>query len=211
MEAFLEISIISKSDKQQSDLKILNIVKENICNYAPYPPKRAKITKIPSVYLEFDSKNAFEALYEKDYLIYSYLYENILKSNLILNHNSLKNKDLTSNQVNRADFSHESSLKQEYSDNYIVFRYKTNYKEPLKRNYDLIYKVNEILGLNIVNEEIHDGFIRFIQTEKDFKALLSGNDDLSRWMSFLKTLNLNLEHPTVKKFLQIIEHTLNGL
>jgi len=181
---FLEIFVEAKIDPDLSIKAILDLAKSSIVNYVPIAPERVEITPKPSLYLEFPSKAAFEALYEKDYRIYSYLLEKILSEKL---------------EISPRKTEEPSSSSRPFQ-NYIILRYRSNYLAPMRRNYGLIYRVNEFLGSHISHEEVHDGFLRFIRTKADFDALLIGNDDFADWMAFLRTLGVDMTQPRFKNF-----------
>ncbi|MHA1732536.1 MAG: hypothetical protein ACTSU5_11365 [Promethearchaeota archaeon] len=51
---------------------------------------------------------------------------------------------------------------------YLVLRYRTNFKKPLKENYQLAAKLAEIFHEGVYHEELEDGFLLFYQKEEDF-------------------------------------------
>ena len=88
--------------------------------------------------------------------------------------------------------------------NYAIIRYRSNYLEPLRRNYNLIYKVNEYLGSNVYNEEIGDGFLRFIKNKEDFDAMLLAADEVEAWKEWFNLYEYDLDNPIITQFLEIV-------
>ena len=79
----------------------------------------------------------------------------------------------------------------------------------MRKNYNLIYRINHLLGVHIVNEELQDGFIRFVKTKADYESMFVGNDEVEKWVQFFEILQLDITHPTIVKFLEIIKSYLN--
>ncbi|WP_371802373.1 hypothetical protein [Candidatus Lokiarchaeum ossiferum] len=192
---FLEISVISKSDENLETISILTTILKNLMDYPPIPPETAIITPQNTLLLTFSSVHDFEAMYEKDYRIYSYFYDEIIRNEVDFPSNIFKSPMETIE--NNGDI-----------ENYIVLRYKSNYLAPMRRNYQLIYRVNEIFGSTVRNEELQDGFIRFIRTKEDFEALLVGSDEVEKWLNLFKLFDIDIQHPSIQKFLEIIRSYL---
>ncbi|WP_371805367.1 hypothetical protein [Candidatus Lokiarchaeum ossiferum] len=198
---FLEISVVSTTDANLDVVEVLKKIKRSIMEYPGNPPKSAEITTKPSILFTFASLNHFKAMYENDYRIYSYLYEEIIQKQVDLSANIFKTgaKSLAANSTQEST---------ENKENYIVLRYYSNNIAPMRRHYQLIYKVNEIFGFQITNEEVQDGFLRFFKTKKDFEGLSIGRDEVAKWMEVFRIFKIDVEHPSIKKFIEIIQSYL---
>ncbi|MHA1675008.1 MAG: hypothetical protein ACTSYI_15435 [Promethearchaeota archaeon] len=188
---------------------LLQRAKYYFLSLCPIPPERIEIRGINSIYLEFRDLEDFNAMYEKDLRIYTFLLDKILKTSnpeLILNdENKFLRKDgLTDNKAN-SDEDEDS----ENDENYMVLRYRSNYLEPIRKNYAIVHHMNQLLGVQIMTEELHDGFIRFIKTRADFESMFVGKDEVKKWIQFFEVLQLDITHPTIVKFLEIIKSYLN--
>lgn len=194
---FLEISVVSKSDEKLEIIHILTTILKNIMDYPPVPPETAIISLHNSVILTFSSLQDFEAMYEKDYRIYSYFYDEIIKNEVDFPVNIFRSDSARNNPTDEDDVA-----------NYIVLRYKSNYLAPMRRNYQLIFRVNEIFGSTVKNEELQDGFIRFVRTKEDYEAMLVGNDEVEKWLEIFKLFKIDTNHPSIQKFIDIIKSYL---
>ncbi|MHA1673174.1 MAG: hypothetical protein ACTSYI_06055 [Promethearchaeota archaeon] len=107
--------------------------------------------------LDYESKEHFIKGYSRDKLIY----ENFIKY-INLQDISLNNKKSLKNQ----------NVDEEL---YLMVKYRTNFKEPIRKNYSFTFKIIELLGIGASYEEVQDGFILFYKTKEDY---LIGQMDL---------------------------------
>ncbi|MHA1617700.1 MAG: hypothetical protein ACTSVZ_00345, partial [Promethearchaeota archaeon] len=154
----------------------------------------------------------FNSVYDQDYAIYQYLYEKILQNDLLGNLNEIRiQQDLKNREKERSSPSSdlESDKNIDHGElstkNYAIIRYRSNFLEPLRRNYNLIYKVNEYLGSNVYNEEIGDGFLRFIKNKEDFDAMLLAADEVEAWKEWFNLFEYDLANPNIVQFLEIVK------
>ncbi len=113
--------------------------------------------KNPILRLDYESKEHFVEGYSRDKLIY----ENFIKY-VNLQDISLNNKKTLKNQSNEEEL-------------YLMVKYRTNFKEPIRKNYSFTFKIIELLGIGASYEEVQDGFILFYKTKQDY---LVGQMDL---------------------------------
>ncbi len=201
---FLEILFVSTTDPNLKMDVLLQRAKYYFLSLCPIPPKRIEIRGINSIYLEFHNLEDFKAMYEKDLRIYSFLLDKILKTSnpeAILNDKSkfLPKDGLTDS---KADFD-------ENDRNYMVLRYRSNYLEPMRNNYTVVHHMNQILGVQIITEELQDGFIRFIKTRADFESMFVGKDEVKKWIKFFEVLKLDITQPAITQFLEIVKSYLD--
>ncbi|MHA1561533.1 MAG: hypothetical protein ACTSPA_05355 [Promethearchaeota archaeon] len=141
------------------------------------------------VRIDFESKRDFEKIYEKSFSFYVYVFENFIDKN----------------NAFQSIFRNKKRNKKNQPENYIVLRYKTNFINPIKQYLGFTTRVNKIFGSTVINEELQDGYIRFVYTKEDFEALLVPGDVGSGWEEFFKIKNIDLEHPQIKEFFKVIE------
>ncbi|WP_371802374.1 hypothetical protein [Candidatus Lokiarchaeum ossiferum] len=195
---FLEISIASKSDTNLDDIQLLQRIKEGLIEIWTKTPESIEFTSKPSLLVTFQSLADFDAAYSHTYEVYEYLYDEILRRHIDLDENFFKEQQKLKN----------TTIKDEpdadYKQNYIVLRYRSNNLAPMRRNYRLIDKVNEIFGFKITNEEIQDGYLRFLKTKEDWEGMLIGCDEVAQWTEVFQLFNIDISHPTIQKFMEII-------
>lgn len=195
---FLEISIVSKLDKCVDDLTLLQKLKESLMELWTKPPETMEFTSKPSLLVTFSTYTDFALAYKHSYEVYEYLFDEILRRHINLDENFFKS------QQNGKTTTIEDET-QKKKENYIVLRYKSNNLAPMRRSYRLIYKVNEIFGFKITNEEIQDGFLRFLQTKEDWEGMLVGCDEVAQWLEVFQLFNIDITHPTIQKFIEIVQ------
>ena len=198
---FLEISVVSKTDENLTIIDVLEQIKGNIMNYPANPPESVVISSKPSIIFTFSDLEHFKAMYEKDYRIYSYLYEKVLRQHVDLSSSIFKAK---SGKMNASTSTQSTAMQK----NYIVLRYHSNNLAPMRRNYQLIYKVNEIFGFRVTNEEVQDGFVRFIKTKEDYDGMFVGRDEVEKWIEVFRLFEIDLTHPSILKFIEILKSFL---
>jgi len=91
------------------------------------------------------------------------------------------------------------------TENYIVLRYKTNHINPIRQYLGFTTRVNNYFGAKVINEELDDGYLRFVHTGMDFEALLVPGDIREGWEDFFRIKKIDLNHPQIIEFFKIIE------
>jgi len=203
---FLEILSISTTNPKLKMEVLLQRAKGYFLRLCPIPPERIEIKDKNSIYLEFRNLEDFKAMYEKDLRIYKFLLDEILKTSnpeSILNDESkfLHKDGLTDNRA-------KNDEDNENDENYMVLRYRSNYLEPMRKNYAVVHHMNQMLGVQIMTEELQDGFIRFIKTRADFESMFVGKDEVEKWIKFFNVLHMDINNPTIARFLDIVKSYL---
>ncbi len=183
---FLEISIVRTFEKE---LSILELVEKIGKAFKLLYKKDYKIFDFKDdsyVRIDFNSKKDFKKIYEKSFSFYVYVFENFLDNNL-------KFQSLFKGNVENS------------TENYIVLRYKTNHINPIRQYLGFTTRVNKYFGAKVINEELEDGYLRFVHTKMDFEALLVPGDIREGWEEFFKIKKIDLDHPQIKEFFKVIE------
>jgi hypothetical protein len=144
---FLEISIERTLEKE---LSILELIEKIGKAFKLLYKKDYKINDLKDdsyVRIDFESKRDFKKIYEKSFSFYVYVFENFLDNNLDF-HKLFKEKK----------GKNDNSL-----ENYMVLRYKTNHINPIRQYLGFTTRVNKYFGAKVINEELHDGYLRFLQ------------------------------------------------
>ncbi|MHA1673763.1 MAG: hypothetical protein ACTSYI_09040 [Promethearchaeota archaeon] len=208
---FLEVTLMELNDSDADFHQILDRLRQNFLTYYNLDPSYIEFQGNNQIMVHFSKKEEFYRVYDQDYAVYQYLYENILQNDLLGNLNDIRiQKDQKNSEIQKK--SPSSGLKQDQNldidesqaKNYAIIRYRSNFLEPLRRNYNLIYKVNEYLGSNVYNEEIGDGFLRFIKNKEDFDAMLLAADEVEAWKEWFNLYEYNLNNPIITQFLEIV-------
>lgn len=139
--------------------------------------------------VDFETKSEFEAVFESSFNFYAFIFDNFL----------VKYPDFPKLFQKCQDHSHKQHK------NYIVLRYKTDYITPLRRYYGFTSRVNLLFGSNVMNEEIEDGYLRFIRTKIDFLHLIQPVGIQADWEHLFKIRQVSLKHPLVKAFFEAFQ------
>ena len=147
----------------------------------------------PCIHVEFPSKEAFAKIYERQYSMYVFLFDEFLQENLTIS-------SLFSEWLNKPNHTNEYGT----FENYLVLRYRTNCLEIMRQFYEFSAKINKFFGSRIINEELVDGYLRFIHTKEDFEILLLPGNVEEAWEATFKIRGADLDHPLIQKFFATI-------
>ncbi len=189
MKPFLEISIERTFEKE---LSILELVVKIGKAFKLLYKKNYKIFDLKDdsyVRIDFESKMDFEKIYEKSFSFYVYVFENFIDNN----------------KAFQSIFRDKKGNKNKKPENYIVLRYKTNFINPIKQYLGFTTRVNKIFGSTVINEELADGYLRFVNKKEDFEALLVPGDVRQGWVDFFKIKKIDLDLPQIKEFFKVVE------
>ena len=188
-EPFLEISIERTFEKELSILELIERIGKAFKLLYKKDYKIFDLKDDSYVRIDFDSKKDFKKIYESSFSFYVYVFENFLDNNL-------KFQSLFQERKGKIENSTE---------NYIVLRYKTNHINPIRQYLGFTTRVNKHFGARVINEELEDGYLRFVHTEMDFEALLVPGDIREGWEEFFKIKKIDLDHPQIIEFFKVIE------
>jgi hypothetical protein len=194
---FLEISIETTREKILSPSDLLTIIQKSLNRDYGLVSQLLQTEGTPYLRFEFTSKEAFERMYEKNYKMYEHLYDNILRDELLFDPLFEASSDKSKEEEDEEDDGSDQ--------NYIVLKYRSNYLTPMRRSYGLTSRINRMLGANLYNEEISGGFLRFLKTKEDFDGMLLPAKERWGWEEWFKIRNVDLTHPTVQSFLNIVD------
>ena len=189
IKPFLEISIERTLEKK---LSILELVEKIGKAFKLLYKKDYQIFDLKNdsyVRINFTSKKDFKKIYEKSFSFYVYVFENFLDNNLEF----------------QALFQEKEGKINNSTENYLVLRYKTNHINPIRQYLGFTTRVNKYFGAKVINEELYDGYLRFLQRKEDFETLLVPGDIGSGWEDYFKIKKIDLNHPQIKQFFKVIE------
>ena len=195
---FLEMSIENTKEKEIPQKELIELI--GIAYNEIYRKSTNAIQKGSKwvLRIEFPSQKDFAAIYEKSFNMYVYLFDNFIAhypefENLFNNHKN-----------------HQGNLPDEVDlTNYMTLRYRTNCIFPIRQYFGFATRVIKIFGSQVVNEEIADGYLRFINTKADFLALLQPVDLMEDWKGKFKLRKVDLDHPLIIEFFKILEKYLS--
>lgn len=109
-------------------------------------------SETPYIRIDFDSMDSLITEYSRGYDLFDPLLEKISTGEITI---PIKEKV------------QENKSKTEL---YLILKYSTNYKQPLRKYYEFGSKVSNLFGVKMMVEEVSDGFLWFYDTLEDFMA-----------------------------------------
>ena len=187
----LEISIVSTTEKNLTHSHILEQIGQSFVFIHQIEFKTEDRASGPCLKVMFTSEEQYRSVYNEGFQVYSFIFEQVKKEGL--NFDEIEN-------ISNENFTTNSN-----GENYIVLLYRSSLIEPMRKNYRLATAFNRLIGCHVSYEEIDNGYIKFIHTKEDYLSLMYNFDTLNDWEMYFREKNINLDHPTIQKFLKIIE------
>jgi hypothetical protein len=182
---FLEISVVSLNNPLMSKKQLLEQISYRVKRTHQIEPKWIGDLENPKIRFEYDSKEHLEKCYVRDI----FLFEKILE---LMNSGIISNEEI--HQMNLKRKGHFPLIPMEIIDDqkpiYLILKYQTDYKEPLRNNYRLTLRVAEILEYSVEVEEIADGFLIFYKNPEDFEANQIDKANLTEMTQYFKEKGL---------------------
>ncbi len=194
---FLEISIIETQEQDLSHKEILQLIIADYTTTYYISPSSVDYISDSTCKISFSSVEEFWAFYDVDFNIYNYMYDNLLTNYEDFPRFLKKNLSIKQNPKPQND-----------DDFYLIIKLRTNFINPLKRNFELTYKINEIFGDQVFNEEVADGYLRFYKTKVDFENNLLPINDIDAWIEWFINLEIDINNPIIQDFLDILKSCL---
>jgi hypothetical protein len=154
---YIEASVVQSTEDK---MKILTVLEKRTTNFHNVEILWMGTDDNPILRVIFPSEQALIEGYARDQSVY----EGIV---YLANEGVITPKKIS--QVFRKDSNSE--------DLYLILKYTTNFKDPLRNNYQFTYKIADMLGISMTYEETKDGFILFYKHKVDFEI---GLIDLAR-------------------------------
>ncbi len=161
IKPYVEISIISKQDCSENESDILRQLLRRIATLDQVSVHWLGNQRNPTVRIIFPNIDYFTELYSQDFHVLEHT-ANILRKFSSKHIPLLKSREMV-------EFTTDEQKNQ---DIYLILRYRTNFKQPMRDSY--VYKQWFIdrLEEKVWIEEIEDGFLHFYQTKEDFQRVI---------------------------------------
>lgn len=199
---FIEIELISTTETALMPKDILEIIKKRFEKTHNVKTSWAGTETTPIVRLNYVSLDALVKGYSRDLFLFNYFIE-------LMNADPEWLQELL-NLVNFSAVGQTSLNSGESLDactepnNYVVLKYRTNYKDPLRKNYQFTSKIAQILGENVCIEEIDDGFLYFFQTKGSFEDANFDKLQPAELRMWFQKKGLNPEHPKIRPIFDLV-------
>ncbi|MHA1746030.1 MAG: hypothetical protein ACTSWW_08515 [Promethearchaeota archaeon] len=191
---FIEIRIISTSEAEIRPIDIMEQLKKELDDCYHLKITLQNHEELPYLYVGFPSSEAFSAAYQRDMDVYGLLINQIENGKI----------DIQEFQEELAA-STEKNPPNEDEDIYIILKYTSNWKEPIRKNYQLTMKVDQIFGVQSSFEEVEDGFLKFYKRRQDFEDSKIDNNSRDGWKKWFELRGFNPDSQFAQTFFAILE------
>lgn len=201
-DPYIEIEIVSTLETELKPKELLDIVKLRF-------EKTQKVTtswngseSAPILRLKYTSQEDLIEGYTRDLFLFNYFTE-------IINTNPESLQDLFETlkaepkaPISKANADLSNTCPE--PGNYIVLKYRTNFKDPLRKNYQLTAQIAQLLGESVCIEEVQDGFLYFFQTKDAFEDANFDKLNPKELGLWFKKRGIGLDHPKIKELFVLI-------
>ncbi|MHA1674456.1 MAG: hypothetical protein ACTSYI_12620 [Promethearchaeota archaeon] len=194
---FLEISVQTTSDSEQNLKEILTVI-ANRNELSPYNTVLWKGTDTnPILRLDYSSYADFELSYREGE-------EQMLKFLNMLEDGSL-NIEKVKESLEQEDLKGKKWKSVSYEEMYLILKYRTNYKAPLRQNYLFSEWFIGFFREHIMYEEIDDGFLIFFHRKADFTNSNLNKTNPVELRQWLQSKNIKIDSNFMKQILKMVQ------
>lgn len=90
--------------------------------------------------------------------------------------------------------------------NYLVLKYRTNLKKPMRESYQFAGNIVKLFGVAFSIEEIEDGFLFFYMRKNDFLGFQIDPTNYREVKDWIQYLGVDLEDERIQKLLGFIKN-----
>ncbi|MHA1647971.1 MAG: hypothetical protein ACTSVU_06765 [Promethearchaeota archaeon] len=191
LHPYIEIEVLSLRDPKLTEKDILQTIKLRAEKIHPYPVVWHGTEEHPKLYMEYPSVEIFSSTYNAGIASLNRIMESLNKGLEFPMGKLVGPKDFEKNY--------------EEKDVYLTLKYRANFREPMKKNYQMSNKVAKILGTRFYIEEVFDGFLMFYKFKEDFEIAQIDREDSREIIKWCKQKNFSPENPVVKDLLKYLE------
>ena len=144
---FIEIEVINSIEAPKSLLRVIKAKFDKIVDGTVQ--WRGSENK-PKLVIQFETKDDFFQTYNKDINIYECCLNLIAEKSINIEKIPVNLRELPDDDL------------------YATLKYVTDFKDPIRKKYYYIFKILNILVIQISYEEVEDGFLLFYRGPEDF-------------------------------------------
>lgn len=174
---FVEISIVSLNDDGLKKSDILDLLHIRLSKLQDCDLKYLKFEDETILRIEFRSFTVFYEIYRREFELYEYIIQ-------LYNYNKIefeKQFPVVHNPPNPED-----------PDFYLILKYTTNDKDPLRKNYQFTLWFADKFDELWMYEETENGFLHFYRRKEDFLNSNLNKCDSKELQQYLKNKKLKL-------------------
>ena len=195
---YIEIEVINTKEDNLTKKDLLNNKKNDFKTGADLTFKWIGTLDNPILHIEFGSKNAISNFYHQEIPFYETVMKYAADLEKYLRPQFYRSQDTHSEKVITTD----------YSEIYIVLKYTTNFKEPLRNYYRFTVPVGNLIGAPISIEEVEDGFLHFIKSQELYEGINLNKLDFEVLRDWFEAKGIDLGLDWMKEFLYELKRIL---
>ena len=194
---FIEISIISTTEKEISMKEILNIIKKRNHNSNSNKSSWKGTSSDLILRLDYESREIFEKSYQQGFDLLK-LFMNKLQTNQITKESLFPQAIIDSHNKGKQIIESGDSTP------YLILKYRANFKEPMRKNYDFGRWYADFFQENVFIEEIEDGFLHFFLEKDDFLDSNLNKMNPQEFQKWVKNKGIHFPEELLKEFFKIL-------
>lgn len=188
--SFIEINIESSVEQEANYELILTHIKKYFNKFGINDINLIDTEKNPKLRINFIDKNQFITFYKKDDAVLSRFMEFLQKGKFPQSFiNTVQEKEINSLDSKNL---------------YLVLKYKTDFKSPIRHYYNQIEWYRQFFKINISTEELTDGFLFFYQKKQDFHDALIDKSNPIEIINWIDSREYNINLKNILDFLKSV-------
>jgi hypothetical protein len=188
---FIEISVVQTTEKGLNSKQILEIVQKKFEHQTEVECSWTGSSEQPILRVEFPSNEVFDRNYKRDLGVY----EAILRE---INQKGLDPKSL---------FPPERFPVPNNPELYLILRYRTNRKDPIRKNYSFTNQFAQMMNVFLTFEEVEDGFLNFYKRKDDFLDAQFDKTKPENVILWFQKRGVDPNHPILREFRKFLNQT----
>jgi hypothetical protein len=191
----IEILVVATTEAKLSNEQILTIIKKRIERLDKVPAQMKIENEEPILYINYTTTDAFLDSYQREFPIFDTFLRILLDGQLDLTNINAKSP----------------KKKTDLQENYLILKYKTNWKDPLRKYYEYTLQFTQYFDIGIMVEEIDDGFLLFHHTKEDFTIGQMDKTNPQEIQHWLQQRGIDLQKSGLKTFFESLSSDSNKI
>ncbi len=191
---FLEIEVVKLEDPNRGEKEILEIIKKRNDKNNPFESQWIGTAAHPKLRLDYPTIKLFEDSYKRGLDMLDHLLERIKKRSIDLEKLLALSELRKFPPVNK--------------DLYLILKYTTNYKKPLRVNYQYTQWFADYFHEMVRTEEVVDGFLHMFKREIDFMNANLDKLDPQELRIWLKNKKPDISEQVIHQLLQSLSEKI---
>ncbi|MCF2139235.1 MAG: hypothetical protein K9W44_04195 [Candidatus Lokiarchaeota archaeon] len=208
---YIHIQVISKSSKSMTKRALLEKTLQKFKKTHKARFSWGGTEDNPILKVNYDSEADFRVAYEygvDGFLkIVQILQEQNFPFDLLYTHKEIS-KPASSTQINK-DKEESEDVLPSIEDYYVVLEYLTNRPDIMRHNYQMTWRVSQIIGTRFFVEETATGFIIFFDRKVDYDIAQLDRENPQELLEWVKSTPIGEDSQLLAKLVKIIQQNIH--